>query len=212
METPILFRNPFKLALILVVSLSFAGCGRKEDSTSNAPAQGAPPLHGRALYSTLQTEMESMRNMPHEWDPAKRPLVISERVGNRRDWCLRALERGYSDAGHTNRQWDPQVHDAFVAYADYSRGSATPARYSALTNAVFAAASTRCADPMIQYMQVRYGLSKTATNLYFLGLDSMLAFQSVLGSSYHPWFKFMAGYRAIEAARNVGLEGEPSGV
>ena len=149
--------------------------------------------------------------MPLEHDPATRPLVLSERAANRRDWALGALERGYAQGGGTNKQWDSQMHAACSAYVDYSRGGATDRQYAALTNAVLAAAAAGCRDPMLQYMQVRYGIVDTGAGPDQYALASLHSFRAMLGSHHHPVFKFMAGYRAVEASRAPDIKSDPRG-
>src|SRR5262249_15370037 len=55
--------------------------------------------------------------------------------------------------------------------------------------------------PLIQYMFARYGLAGVRGNREQRALDNLSAFEGMLDSRYHPVFKFMAGYRCVDAAR-----------
>ena len=98
---------------------------------------------------------------------------------------------------------------AYEAYADYSRAGATGRQFVALTNAVLAAVAAGCRDPMLQYMQVRYGVVDTSASPDQYALASLHAFRAMLGSAHHPVFKFMAGYRVVEASRAPDIKSDP---
>jgi len=175
------------LLLALIIALQ-AGC-KKE----NAPAQNNPIV---ATNAALQAELDRVAGLPHEHDPATRPLVLSQPATNSRQWVVQALQRGYQDTARTNATWDSQVIRAFEAFADYSRVNTTnwPALQKALADV-----PPGCDDPMIQYMRIRYrdgsqSEDKTATE--FLGVH-----EAMLRSKYHPAFKFLAGMRAVQSAR-----------
>ena len=176
----------------------------------NPPPRATEPVRGQPRYTNLQAELDKLRGVPHEHNPARRPLVLSERAATCRDWLLRALDRGYAQGGHTNSQWDPLIHAAFVAYADYTHAGTTLAHYAVLTNAVLVAAASGCGDPMVRYMQVRYGLVDTSARPELFALASLQAFRGLWDSPYHPLLKFMAGYRAVDAARQVDVNGDRS--
>jgi hypothetical protein len=195
---------PGAFAFIVAASLLLPGCGRKEVSppASPPPIPTPPPSKFQLVCTSLQAEFNDLRKVTFEPDPAKRPLFLSERAPNLRDWALRALERGYALGGGTNNRWDSQMHAAFEAYVDYSRAGATDRHYAALTNAVLAAIAAGSHDPMLRYMQVRYGIG-TTNRWEQHALDQLHAFLAVFGSQHHPVFKYTAGYRAVMAARET---------
>jgi hypothetical protein len=157
-------QKPAAISLLVAASLLLAGCGREDGTSANTSTQTSASRRAPPRYPKLQAELDGLLQVPLEHDPAKRPLVLSERAANRRDWALGALERGYEQGGGTNKLWDSQMHAACRAYVDYSRGGATDRQYAALTNAVLASAAAGCRDPMLQYVQVRYGLVDTSAS------------------------------------------------
>jgi hypothetical protein len=199
------------LSPLVAASLVLAGCGREGGTSAGTPPQASASRRAPARYPKLQAELDDLLQVPLEHDPTKRPLILSEREGNRRDWALRALERGYAQGGGTNKLWDSQMHAACRAYVDYTRGGAADRQYAALTNAVLAAAAVGCRDPMLQYMQVRYGLVDTTASPDQYALTSLHAFRAMLGSHHHPVFKFIAGYRVVEASRAPDIKSNPGG-
>ena len=195
---------PGVFACLAAASLLLPGCGRKETAPPPSPPPNPTPPQSRfqLVATNLQAEFNDLRKVAFEPDPAKRPLVLSERAANRRDWALRALERGYALGGGTNNRWDSQVHAAFEAYADYSHGGDTEQHYAALTNAVWTALAAGSPEPMIRYMQVRYGVG-TTNGWQEYALDQLHAFLAVFGSQHHPLFKYIAGYRAATTAHET---------
>ena len=191
------FHNPAVLILFVAAGVLVSGCRRDAPSASSPSARPGPAL------TNLQAELDSFRSDNLEWDPAKRPPVRSERMANRRDWALRALETGYAREGHANARWDAPLRAAFAAYADYSRAGATDRQYVALTNALQAAEAAGCRDPMLRYMRLRYGLDGGYPGWEQYAVASLRAFRAVFESPYHPAFKFIAGYRAVRAARDA---------
>ncbi len=143
--------------------------------------------------STFQAELDRVREGP-EPNPTKRPLVLSRPATNRRDWTLQALQDGYRATGRTNALWDSKVQAVFGEYADYRL---TMTNWSAL-QAALAAVDTDCNDPMVQYIRARYREKVSPQEkvaLEFLRVD-----EAMIRSKYHPFFKFYAGLRAVEAA------------
>ena len=136
-------QKPAAISLLVAASLLLAGCGREDGAAANTSTQTSASRRASPRYPKLQAELDSLLQVPLERDPAKRPLVLSERAANRQDWALGALERGYAQGGGTNKLWDSQMRAACRAYVDYSRGGATDRQYAALTNAVLAAAACR---------------------------------------------------------------------
>ncbi len=187
-------------ALLLLVS-----CKPK---TENPPSPPAPPAP-RPAATKVQSETDRLRGRPLVHEPSQRPLILSERAPNRRDWALRALERGYAESGHTNVQWDASVHAAFVAFADCTR-EARADRYDPMVAAIAAAVGAHCDDPMLQYMEVRYRLADRPGSSEAFALAALRAHESLCDSRYHPVFKFYAGYRAVEAARTAEPKGDRS--
>jgi hypothetical protein len=204
-------QKPAAISLLLAASLLLAGCGREDGTSANTPTQTSASRRAPPRYPKLQAELDGLLQVPLERDPAKRPLVLSERAANRRDWALDALERGYAQEGGTNKLWDSQMHAALKAYIDYSRSGATDRQFTVLTNAVFTAAAAGCPDPMLQYMQVRYGLVDTSASPDQYALASLHTFRAMLGSHHHPLFKFIAGYRTVEASRAPDIKSNPGG-
>lgn len=193
----------------VLLSMVFVGCGEKAEvdlSSAAAPVTNTRPAHPPAPRTKLQVQMEALQNLPHEHEPNKRPLVISQPNTDRRSWLLSVLKQGYEATGRTNTGWDAPALDAMAAYADFSRVTNSPMNFSALTNAVLSAIANGCNDPMLAYMRVRYGLSNTLSQQDY-AFASVDVFRSMLLSQYHPLLKFMAGYRAAQAA----YQAEPKG-
>jgi len=175
------------LLLALTIAIQ-AGCKKDNAVTPNKPIA--------STNAALQAELNRVADLPHEHDPAKRPLILSQPASNRRQWVVQVLQHGYHDTARTNADWDSQVTRAFEAFADYSRVNTTnwPALQKALADV-----PARCDDPMIQYMRARYRddsqpEDKTAT-------EYIRAHEAMLQSKYHPLFKFFAGMRAVQSAR-----------
>jgi hypothetical protein len=147
-----------------------------------------------------------LRTKALEPDPKKRPLVISDRAPNRKEWLEKVLARGYSTSGHTNSKWDAQVHSAFAAYASYSRDSKWDL-YKPMVEAVSAALKAGCDDPFARYMDTRYRLADTRPGDEAFALASLRACAPMFDSRYHPVLKFYAGYRAMEATRIADVGG-----
>lgn len=185
------------------------GCGKSRDADMSSPALPHPQRAERrpAPRTALQAQMESLAEIAHEHDPNQRPFVVSERIAGRRAWVVAVLNRGYGETARTNAQWDAPALAALEAYADYARVAADERNFSALSNAVVSAVANGCDDPMIRYMQLRYGLTQTNQTPEQFALSSLNVFRSMLLSRYHPLLKFMAGLRAVEAAK----EAEPKG-
>ena len=143
------------------------------------------------------TDTEATR--PMDSYHATGPLALSDPALNPREWLIKALFKGYQNTGRTNVAWDSIVEPAFEAYADYTRVSRT--NWPSLEKALAALATSPCDDPMIQYMRVRYRevVQSNATMASQLGE----AHDAMLLSKYHPLFKFVAGVRAVEAARSA---------
>lgn len=199
-------------ALALAGCVLVGGCGKNQDEGATAPPLPQPKRSARpqAEHSPLQSQMENFADIPWQHEPAKRPLVTSERISDRKAWLLAILRRGYSESAHTNSQWDAPADAAMQAYVTYSRVATDDRNFSALTNAVLAAAGKGCDDPMIQYMLVRYGLCQSNQTRVNLALASMNVFRSMLQSRYHPLLKFMAGFRAVNAAKDADPKGNRS--
>jgi hypothetical protein len=180
---------------VLITSLLCleAGCKRQEGSPASqsqtAPTMSSPDTH-------VHEELYRMAEQPFERDPAKRPLVLSKPAPNRREWVLQALQQGYQDTGKTNKDWDTKVQALFEAFADYSRISTTngPALQKAL-----AEVPTACPDPMIRYMRARYDM-KPQTEIKAAS-EFIRAHEAILGTQYHPVFKFYAGLRGVQSSR-----------
>ena len=207
--------RPSAAVVFFLFTLSFllAGCGAKtdDDTTTSAPPVAAPPPRAPAPRTKLQLQMEAFADLPYEHEPTRRPIILSERIADRRDWLDAVLRKGYDQTGHANRQWDAAALSAFQAYADYTRVSADMTNYSKMTNAVALAISEGCDDPMIRYMRVRYGLSPEAEQSQEqFALASMDRFRAIVLSRYHPVIKFMVGYRAVSAARTAEPKGNRS--
>lgn len=175
--------------LLIAVGLAImAGCRNEDTPTRTEPAA--------STNAALQAKLDRIAALPHDHDPVKRPLIVSERAANRRQWVVQVLQQGYRDTARTNVAWDEQVGLAFEAFADYSRVSTT--NWPALQK-VLATVPSGCDDPMIQYMRVRYREEaqpeeKTAS-------DFLSVLEPMISSQYHPMFKFFAGFRTVQAAR-----------
>jgi hypothetical protein len=183
--------------LCLLSWLLLTGCNQGTNLAESTKKSVEPPPTGK-----LQDELDVLRNLPYEQDPAKRPLVVSRPASDRKTWLLQALEDGYSQSGHASLNWDPAVRSAFEEYADYSRAGDF-GRYTNLTHAISIAISAGCDDPMIQYMQVRYSLDDQGVAVGDVALGYVKAFEAITQSQYHPALKFIAGYRAALAARSA---------
>lgn len=177
------------VGLAVVISV---GCKPK------APASDQP-VAGKPAATTLQAELSNLGGLVFEPDPARRPLVISEPASSRREWALKALNSGYRASGHANLAWDRQVAAAFEAFADYTRVNAS--HWPALEAALAELARVGCDDPMVQYLQVRYGSHAEASEQ--VALEFFRAHDAMLRSKHHPLFKFMAGMRAVDHARSA---------
>jgi hypothetical protein len=84
------------VSLLVATSLLLASCDREERTSAGTPPQTSASRRAPPRYPKLQAELDGLLQVPLEHDPAKRPLVLSERVANRRDWALGALDRGYA--------------------------------------------------------------------------------------------------------------------
>ena len=196
---------------LLPLALLIPGCGHKNDQS---PAEISPPNQASPSYAAsvlatnpVQAEINKLAPYPHEHDVASRPLILSERQGNKRDWCLRTLEKGYHDTGRTNPAWDQAVHDAFAGYADYTRVTNDWSNYGAMTNGVRRALAAHCDDPMIEYMNARYLMEVSGSSPEQTAIALLRAHRELLPSHYHPAFKFIAGYRAVKAAQATDPDG-----
>jgi hypothetical protein len=154
---------------------------------------------GRAAQAPVHTNTGGFAGMAIESDPAKRPLVLSRPAPNARTWVVQALQQGYRDTARTNAAWDRGAQAAFEAFADYNEVSST--NWPRLKAALAALQSSPCDDPMVQYMRARYreGLqSQAETAAGFARIHG-----AMVRSQYHPLFKFVAGMRAVESARDA---------
>ena len=180
--------DPASRLLITVCVVMVAGCGKEVTPTQTKPIA--------STNTVLQSRLDQIAALPHEHDPAKRPLIVSQRALNNRQWAVQALQHGYHDTAQTNVAWDEQVGRAFEAFVDYSRVSTT--NWPVLKKAL-AAVPSSCSDPMIQYLRVRYHeepqLGEKTASEFLRVLEPMLS------SQYHPVFKFFAGLRTVQAAR-----------
>ncbi len=201
---PRLFRCTW-YALIPSIGLCVAGCN-KEPGTEVSQQNSRPRAAKSPSKPGLQAEVDKLRQLPVERIPGGGPLIVSERAGNARDWVEQALRTGYLQTGPTNSQWDAHVFAAFREYSDYSRKLQYP-RFGSMTNAIHLADAAGCQDPMIRYMNARYcvGDHNNTDEKYAIAL--VQSFQALMTSQHHPGFKFMAGYRAIIAARQADGNG-----
>jgi hypothetical protein len=167
------------------------GCTSKKDSAAQ------PELQPTTTNSELRAELN--RTLPIERDPSRRPLILSRPASDRFQWVLQTLLQGYRDTGRTNALWDKQVENVFEAYVEYSRVSTT--NWPVLRTALTAALATGCDDPMIQYMRTRY--SEESQTDAEVAIQLVRAHRAMVESQYHPVFKFFAGWRAAESARNA---------
>jgi hypothetical protein len=190
-------------AFILVAfSVLLSSCGKNRDEETASPAP-QPSTRPSVAHTKLQSQMDGFGGLPYEHDPARRPLVLSERITNARDWLLSILRKGYAETARTNAQWDAAADLALQAYANYSRVSADAHNFSALTNAIVSVIAKGCNDPMVQNMQLRYGLSESNRTQQEFAIASMDVFRAMILSHQHPLLKFMAGLRAVDAARDA---------
>jgi hypothetical protein len=191
------FQRQVRLSIIILASvlLSLAtGCKRQESSPAK---ENQTPTSSAPTAAHVHEGLYRMAEQPFERDPAKRPLVLSQPASSRREWALQVLKKGYQDTGKTNKEWDAKVQALFEAFADYSRISTTNG--PALQKALAAVNDTSCPDPMVQYMQARYN-----THIHSeieAASEFVKAHEAVLGSQYHPVFKFYAGLRGVQSSR-----------
>jgi hypothetical protein len=179
-------------ALLLVATIFMAGCRER-----TAPTESA--VIATNSNASLQRDLDRVSELPFEADPAKRPLLLSQPAANRREWAFRALMQGYRRTGRTNAQWDEAVENTFAAFADYTRNSTES--WPALKKALAATATTRCDDPMLQYLRVRY--REEVQPKETTAEEYLHAHYELLRSQHHPLFKFMAGLRAVQASRTA---------
>lgn len=185
------------LFVILVAGLiCMAGCKPEQSNAGHGETTGSS-------NPQLQSEMDRDLGLTLEFDPDKRPLILSEPASSRRQWVIQALQTGYLNTGKTNPAWDKKVETAFKAFADYTRVNAT--NWTVLKTALADLTATECSDPMIRYLYVRYHNEiqpeVTTAQQFIQAHDGMLL------SAYHPLFKFFAGMRAVEAARVADKNG-----
>jgi hypothetical protein len=159
--------------------------------------------------ASIQAELDGMRRMALQGDPTKRPLVISGRASNRKDWLQKALTKGYAASGHTNAAWAENVRAAFAAYVDYSRASKWDV-YTNLVRATSAAIKAGCDDPMIRYMDIRYRLADERPGEEPMALALLRAHEALMGSQYHPVLKFYSGWRAAETIASASPQADIS--
>ncbi|SRR6266568_1227965 len=178
--------------------------GFRTESLGASEAESPKPFNPK--NPKVQAELERLRARPLEGDPQKRPLVVSERAANQRDWLEKVLTKGYAASGHTNPHWDARVRAAFSAYAAYARASQWD-QYKPMVGAASAAMAAGCDDPMIRYMDARYRLADEGVSAEEFALAALRAHEALLDSRYHPVLKFYAGYRAVEAARTADVGG-----
>jgi hypothetical protein len=176
---------------ILMVHLLFlhSGCKPKEDPTEARRAQ----VMSNLVQKTRSTN--ATRRIV-------RPIITSQAAPNQRQWALQALLRGYESSGHTNAVWDDEVRRAFEAFASYSRVSTT--NWPALKESLADVVATKCDDPMIQYMLVRYSEERKTDDQ--IAADFARAHDAIEKSQHHPVFKFFAGMRALSASRAANKE------
>jgi hypothetical protein len=179
------------VAAILVLHLLClpSGCKPKEDPTEARRAQ---------MISNLVEKTRSTNALPR----AGRAIFISQPAPDQRQWALQALLRGYESSGHTNALWDGEARRAFEAFAFYSRVSTT--NWPALQRSLADVRATKCDDPMIQYMLVRYSEERKSDEQ--VAVDFAKAHDAIERSEHHPVFKFFAGVRSLTASRTANKD------
>jgi len=199
------------IASIAALCLVLGGCERHDEEPGSPQAQPAKKQTA-APPTVLQQALENFRELPLTHEPAQRARIVSEPISDRRDWIGKVLKQGYAATGHTNVSWDSAAHQALMAYADYTRVATDSDHYRALTNATVRALAQGCDDPMINYMVLRYGLSRSNHTQETYALAGLATFRSMISSQYHPILKFMVGLRAVEAAKQAEHNGDRSPV
>ena len=178
------------LTCIFVLHLCLhSGCKPKEDLTE---------AHRAQTVSNLVQKTRSTNAIPR----TTRPVITSQPAPNQRQWALQALLHGYASSGHTNAVWDDEVRRAFEAFALYSRDNTN--NWPALSKSLAEVGATKCDDPMIQYMLVRYSEEQRTDEQIADGYAR--AHDAIEKSQHHPVFKFFAGMRTLAAARTANKD------
>jgi hypothetical protein len=176
-------------SLVLPLLCLHSGCKPKEDPAEARRAQ---------IVSNVVQRTRSANGIPG----TARPIITSQPATNQWQWALQALLRGYESSGHTNALWDDEVRRAFEAFAFYSRANTT--NWPALKKSLTAVGATKCDDPMIQYMLVRYSEERKTDEQ--IAADFTKVHDAIEKSQYHPIFKFFAGMRTLTASRTANKE------
>ena len=185
--------------------LGLSACNREEGRETNLTQQDEAKVEAPRKRSALEIEADRLSIEELEVDPEKRSAITSKKADNARDWALQCLRDTYRLGTDTDPAWDARVDVAFIAYCDYTRKSTSLGEN--LSKAVKALADIECKDPMVAYLKARYlpsDASKTETAKEFLQAHEKLA-----RSDYHPAFKFISGYRSVEACSWADPESDP---
>lgn len=187
--------------LLLTVAVFTQSCGKSEPSASKPPAKRATKVRERPA-SELQTTLDELRGQPFEFNPARRPAIISAPAPTRADWVFNALLSGAKETGLPSADSNADMTNAFRAFAKFTRDNADSERQvmmTSLTNLLRAGS----ADPMVNYLVARYRVSadKQSAETYAIALAK--AHARMFKSKHHPLFKFVSGLRACETARQA---------
>ena len=133
---------------------------------------------------------------PGSSHPALSPEQAKEQ---RLAWNLKTLVEAYEKAGHTNPKWDEPARAALTEFAR-SRSQSVVSNeawgWIISTNCI-AAMDVGCADPMIQYLYIRFSMNQTNGAQAFTGKFCQTA-RDMQPSTYPPVRKFYAAARASE--------------
>lgn len=199
------------LLAVSLATLICCGCDRSSKTDqAGQPSQASAPESGPGPTDPeMQNPVARIEGIHLEPNPDQRPMVLSERAANRREWALRALLKGYEESGHASPKWDEPARAALSFYCDLVR-LPQPSLRSKLVPELRKTQSLGCTDPMIQYLQARYEALPRATSKRDLTLACLEAHDAIVQSRHHPLFKFLVGLRALQGARELDPKGNRS--
>jgi hypothetical protein len=130
---------------------------------ANARRKRRAWIHGGLCIAALLTvigcgKKEEARNLPTE-----APAHVGAPAPTRLEWNLDTLVGAYKKAGHTNPKWDEPAMRALSEFARVRAQSLASNEewWIVLSNNCAAALDAGCNDPMIRYLQLRFGMDQT---------------------------------------------------